>query len=84
MKEFLGELGPQVKGMIDTLNPEIKETEDGVILNFNVENHPLSQSLVHSSKKNIEILQKFSVGSNIVIGTDFSLQNYNQTLGEMS
>lgn len=76
LKAVLLELGADFKDMVETLEFDFVEVENGVQLIIDLGKSPIVQAYVNASQSQIKELENFPVEFIARLGTDFDLDNY--------
>lgn len=73
LKDFLSELGPEISKIVEMVNIQLIDVEDGVVLAIDPESHPFIASYIDVLKKNFEQLQNLKSAFSLMVGTGSNL-----------
>lgn len=83
LKEFLAELGPEASQILDAINIQLHDVEDGVLLTVDPASHPFITSYVEILKKNFEQLQNLKSAFSLMVGVGQNLGNKSLTYEQL-
>ena len=83
LKDFLGELGPDASKIINELNIQLIEVEDGVMLIIDPATHPFIANYMDILKTNFEQLQNLKSAFSLMIGSGENLADRQVTYEQL-
>lgn len=83
LKEFLADLGPEANQVLEAVNIQLFEVEDGVFLTVDPASHPFINSFVEILRSNFEHLQSLKASLSALIGVGTNLGNKSLTYEQL-
>lgn len=83
LKEFLGQISPELQATVDMVQFEFFDVDDGVLMVLDPSSHPFLESFLEGLKINFEAFKNFNIAINFLLGTETNLFDKNLNWEEL-
>ena len=83
LKDFLGELGPEAAQIINSLDIQLLDVEDGVILAIDAASHPFVSIYMDLLKMKVEQVQNLKSSFSLMVGFGENIADKNMTYEQL-